>query len=202
MRKDILAIIALIVVFSPISGRAQINDTVGGYCYNNCTGPGCPQLFDCGEIAFDLPDCRDAYDSTVITCRVAGTNKYCNSGTVEDACSFCFTNKGMEQEKWSDWYEYDRLNNIVYRESYLSVNANYNTCDAKRSVEYGCAAGYYTTGSVGRSDMTCSRCPDLAGLATTSSTGNIHFNGCCLEPGIKFDDGTGYGSLASKCCHS
>ncbi len=180
---------------------------LGNYCFSECKSSNCPRLFvchcqtpyTCDSTFNNMPKCT-SNSLFRHECLVGkdGTDDdfqgYFCAASDSDACEYC----GLPSRPPREWKTFDNAKHVVQLDLSafeLVDDEMFYNCDGGINMDYGCAAGYYTTSNYYWGGMTCIACPE----GGTNNDGDSAIASCYIPSGGEFSDETGSGTVTGKC---
>ena len=205
-------------VTCPVMADLQVYGTdseIGSKCYSDNKSGDTTRLYKINDPSgllvnntseYDMDACPDSYSTWNISpegeCWVSSTNDalyVCAKGAESKTCRYA--RPWTDQFFNNDW-ETIGENRAMLIDGEESKSIGDYTCIITPIIEYGCAAGYYTTAATPSATMTCTRCPSSGGIYGTSEIGNTSITGCYIPNGTSYNDGTGDVTLSSDCYYT
>ena len=201
-------------VTCPVMADLQVygNDSeIGKRCYSDNNNTALYKINDpSGKLVnniteFDEDACPDSYSDWTNNngaCWVSYTNNalyVCARNTNSKACPY--------EPTWHEYFynnDWEPIgeNRVALIDGKNTQSINNYTCTMDPYIDYGCAAGFYTTATTPNATMTCTRCPSSGGIYGTSEIGNTSITGCYIPNGTSYNDGTGNVTLSGDCYYT
>lgn len=219
MKRTIL-IAAAIISISSHSAMADLqvygtDSEIGSKCYSDNKSGDTTRLYKINDPSgrlvnniteYDMDECPTSYSIWDISpegeCWVNYTNDalyVCAKGSDSKTCRYA--------SPWTEYFfnnEWETIdeNRVMLIDGEKSKSIGDYTCIITPIIEYGCAAGYYTTAASPSATMTCTRCPASGGIYGTSEIGNTSITGCYIPSNTSYNDGTGNVTLSGDCYYT